>query len=89
MGVVTGSSVCPPFLLALTNAAEKSSLFHSLFFFFAFFLGTSVFFLPAPLLGIFREIPVLQTIGKLAAGIMGLYYLYSGIILLIGGLKRI
>jgi sulfite exporter TauE/SafE len=89
MGVVTGLSFCPPFLLALTNAAEKGSLFHSLFFFFTFFLGTSIFFLPAPLLGICRGIPVLQTIGKLAAGIMGLYYLYSGIILLIGGMKRI
>jgi len=89
MGVVTGFSFCPPFLLALTNAAEKSSLFHSLFFFLTFFLGTSIFFLPTPFLGIFRGIPVLQTIGKLAAGIMGLYYSYSGIILLIGGMKKI
>ena len=89
MGVVTGLSFCPPFLLALANAAEKGSLLHSLFFFLTFFLGTSIFFLPAPFIGIFRGIPGLQIIGKLAAGIMGLYYLYSGIILLIGGMKKI
>jgi hypothetical protein len=31
----------------------------------------------------------LQQIGRMAAGLMGLYFLYSGIILIIGGYGKI
>ena len=88
-GFVTGLSFCPPFLLAFTGAVEQTTLIQSLLFFFSFFLGTSLLFVLAPSVGVFRGFSALQIIGKMAAGLMGLYYLYSGIILLIGGLKRI
>jgi sulfite exporter TauE/SafE len=88
-GLATGLSFCPPFLLAFTGAAEQTSLWASLLFFFSFFLGTSLLFVGAPFVGLFNRFSVLQIIGKMAAGLMGLYYLYSGVILLLGGLKRI
>jgi hypothetical protein len=88
-GFVTGLSFCPPFLLAFTGAVAQTALVQSLLFFFSFFLGTSLLFVLAPSVGVFRGFPALQIIGKMAAGLMGLYYLYSGIILLIGGLKRV
>ena len=86
-GFATGLSFCPPFLLAFTGAAEQTSLMMSLLFFFSFFLGTSMLFVLAPFVGVFSRFSVLQIVGKMAAGIMGLYYLYSGSIMLIGGLK--
>ncbi len=86
-GLATGLSFCPPFLLAFTGAAAEPTLISSLLYFFSFFLGTSVLFIFAPLVGTVKRFSVLQMIGKLAAGIMGLYYLYSGVILLIGGVK--
>jgi len=86
-GFVTGLSFCPPFLLAFTNAIGKTSLLQSLLFFFAFFLGTSIFFIPTPFVGIFRGFSALKIIGKMAAGLMGVYYFYSGIVMLIGGIK--
>jgi sulfite exporter TauE/SafE len=86
-GLATGLNFCPPFLLAFTGAAEQTSLVMSLLFFFSFFLGTSVLFVFAPFVGAFKKFSVLQIVGKMAAGIMGLYYLYSGIIMLIGGWK--
>jgi sulfite exporter TauE/SafE len=86
-GFVTGLSFCPPFLLAFTNAIGKTSLLQSLLFFFAFFLGTSIFFIPTPFVGIFRGFSALKIIGKMAAGLIGVYYFYSGIVMLIGGIK--
>ena len=84
-GLVTGLSFCPPFLLAFTGAVEKTTVLQSMFFFFAFFLGTSIFFIPTPFIGIFRGFSTLKIIGKMAAGLIGVYYLYSGIMMLIGG----
>ncbi len=89
MGFATGLSFCPPFLLAITGAAEKTTLLRSIFFFFTFFLGASIFFIPVPFLGLLRGHVFLKTIAKLAAGIMGLFYLYNGSIMLIGCLARI
>jgi hypothetical protein len=86
-GFATGLSFCPPFLLAFTGAAEQTSLFAAMLFFFSFFLGTSLLFVLAPFVGVFSRFPVLHIIGKMAAGLMGFYYLYSGIILLAGGLR--
>jgi hypothetical protein len=87
-GLATGLSFCPPFLLAFTGAAAEPTLARCLLYFFSFFLGTSVLFVLAPLVGAAKRFSVLQTIGRLAAGIMGIYYLYSGVILLIGGYGR-
>jgi hypothetical protein len=84
-GLVTGLSFCPPFLLAFTGAMEKTTILQSMFFFFAFFLGTSIFFIPLPFSGLFRGFAALRIIGRMAAGLIGVYYLYSGIIMLIGG----
>lgn len=86
-GLATGLNFCPPFLLAFTGAAEQTSLTMSLLFFFSFFLGTSVLFVLAPFVGVFKKFSVLQIVGKMAAGIMGVYYLYSGSIMLIEGWK--
>ena len=49
MGFLTGVNLCPPFW-ALAEAARVESLAQSAGFFLAFFLGTAVYFLPAPLL---------------------------------------
>ena len=84
-GFATGLSFCPPFVLAFTNAAGQADLLSSLAFFFAFFAGTSVLFAAAPFIGAFRGFQALKIVGKMAAGLVGLYYLYSGVIRLIGG----
>jgi sulfite exporter TauE/SafE len=84
-GLVTGLSFCPPFLIAFTGAVEKTTVLQSMFFFFAFFLGTSIFFIPLPFSGLFRRFSAFRVVGRMAAGLIGVYYLYSGIIMLIGG----
>lgn len=87
LGLLTGLTICPPFLLAFTAAVEKTTLTGSVAFFVLFFCGTSVFFLPFPLVGSLKRLSVLSTVGKLAAGIVGLYYFYAGLMLLLGVIK--
>jgi sulfite exporter TauE/SafE len=86
LGLFTGLNLCPPFLLAFAAAAETASLAGSLAFFAAFFVGTSVYFVPMPLLGVLRNVSSLQTIAHLAAILVAVYYLGLGIVLLLGGI---
>ncbi len=88
LGLATGLNLCPPFLLAVATAAEQATLLQSVLFFLTFFLGTSVFLIPAPFLGLLRGFPALQVVGKMAAGLIGAYYLYLGVTMLAGGLYR-
>ena len=88
-GLVTGLSFCPPLLLAFTGAAGQGSLGGSLLYFLSFFAGTSLLFLPAAFVGFFRGFGALRLVGRMAAGLAGLYFLYSGVILLIGGFKKL
>jgi hypothetical protein len=82
MGFLTGVNLCPPFLVALAEAARVESLAESVGFFLAFFLGTAVYFLPAPLLGALGRAPALKTAGRLATLVMAVYYGYLGSMLL-------
>jgi sulfite exporter TauE/SafE len=79
LGFLTGLNLCPPFLLAFTEAARAGAIWKSLLFFAAFFVGTSVYILPLAMLGLAKRIEALRYVGRLAAGVMGVYYLYLGI----------
>jgi len=81
-GFITGLNLCPPFLLAITEAVKGENTVSGMLFFVMFFLGTSVFFIPLPFIGVIRRRHVLRIIGKFAAVLAGLLYLYKGIILL-------
>jgi sulfite exporter TauE/SafE len=86
MGLLAGLKICPPLLLAFTDAASSGSLGGSLFLFITFFIGTSLYFLPLLFLGEVNHLPDLRTIGRFAAVIVSVYYLVTGILLLAGGL---
>ena len=79
LGFLTGLNLCPPFLLAFTEAAKTGTLWKSVLFFAAFFVGTSVYIVPLAILGLGRRVEPLRYVGRLAAGVMGVFYLYLGI----------
>lgn len=81
-GFLTGINICPPFLLAITGAIDSGSITGSMLFFLAFFIGTSIFFIPMPFAGMFKRQHVLRIIGKFAALLAGFLYFYKGLILL-------
>lgn len=82
-GAITGINICPPFLLVFAQAASSHQVAGSVLYFFMFFLGTSVYFIPFPLIGFFRRQQVLRIIGKFTAIFAGLYFFYQGLIMLI------
>jgi sulfite exporter TauE/SafE len=82
-GIVTGINICPPFLIAIAKALETGNLSGSILFFVMFFFGTSLYFLPLPFIGFFKRQQVLRIIGKFAAILTGVIYLYKGIIMVI------
>lgn len=86
LGLFTGLNLCPPFALAIAGAAETGSIAGSVLFFAAFFVGTCLYFLPLPGLGGLARFDALRTVARLAAAVVGVYYLYRGSILVYGGL---
>jgi hypothetical protein len=87
MGLLTGLSLCPPFLAALAGATGQATLVSSLLFFSAFFAATALYLAPFPLAGLFGRSPLVRISARLAAGVMGAYYLYRGLIMIYGGFK--
>jgi hypothetical protein len=77
-------NLCPPFLLAFSDAAFSGSIAGSIAYFIFFFAGTSIWFLPVPVIGLFRNKNI-QTVGRMAALLVAFFYLYTGIIMFIGG----
>jgi hypothetical protein len=87
MGLLTGLSLCPPFLAALAGATNQVTLVSSLLFFSAFFVATAMYLVPFPLAGLLGRSQAIRVTGRLAAGLMGAYYLYKGVIMIYGGLQ--
>jgi sulfite exporter TauE/SafE len=82
-GFTSGINLCPPFILAITQASLTRNITESTIFFIAFFMGTAVYFIPMPFISLFRRKQDFQLIGKFAAAIVGAMYLYKGIMLVI------
>jgi sulfite exporter TauE/SafE len=84
-GLVTGLNPCAPVLLAFTAAAQSQTILGSLVFFLCFFVGTSVYLVPLPLLGFLGRWNRLRLVARLALGLMGAFYLYAGLLSIIRG----
>lgn len=90
LGILTGFSVCPAFLIAITSAFDASGPLNGAMLFTGFFLGTTVYMLPFAIVGLFSKKKWLNSVAKYAAifvavyfGIMGIkglagYYMQSG-----------
>jgi len=84
LGLLTGLSLCPPFVAASVRAAEQGNVTLALLFFFFFFLGTSVWFLPFISLGCVARNQAVVTVARMAMALIALYYLSLGITMLMG-----
>ena len=82
LGLVTGFSLCPPFFAAAARVFGKQSTLGGALYFFLFYLGTSIWFIPlfgAPALK--RFIKPLQLVSRTAMILIGAYYLvFMGIL---------
>mgnify|MGYP001313562081 CR=1 FL=1 len=88
LGIVNSLGFCPALFIILTKGATQESLIQSYIAFLAFFIGSSIWFLPLPLAGKVRKKEVLKTIGILATGLAGIVFMMKGITNLIGGITN-
>jgi hypothetical protein len=86
LGIVNSLGFCPALLIILTKGATQSTITNSYIAFLAFFIGSSVWFLPLPLAGRIRKKEILKKIGILATGLAGIIFMIKGITNLIGGI---
>jgi hypothetical protein len=86
LGVVNSLGFCPALFIILTKGATQGTLVQSYIAFLAFFIGSSLWFLPLPLAGKIRRKEVLTNIGILATGLAGIIFMIKGLTNLIGGI---
>lgn len=84
LGLLTGVSLCPPFVAAGVRAAQLGSLVGAVVFFAAFFLGTSLWFVPFIGIGWIRRNEAVLTVARMAMVLIAIYYAYVGFALLFG-----
>ncbi len=84
LGLLTGLSLCPPFVAAGFRAAQLGSVFQALLFFTLFFVGTSVWFIPYVGLGCVVRNQAVVTVARMAMALIAVYYLVSGIAMIVG-----
>jgi hypothetical protein len=87
MGLLTGLSLCPPFITALAGATSQNSLASSMLFFASFFIATSLYLVPLPFAGLLGRSAAIRTASRMAAGLMGCHLFYQSLIMLYGGLR--
>jgi sulfite exporter TauE/SafE len=86
LGIVNSLGFCPALFIILTKGATQGTLVQSYIAFLAFFIGSSLWFLPLPLAGKIRRKEVIKNIGILATGLAGIIFLIKGLTNLIGGI---
>lgn len=84
LGLLTGVSLCPPFIAAGVRAAESGSVAGAALFFTAFFAGTTVWFVPFVGLGCVRRNEAVLTVARMAMVLIALYYAFLGTAMLLG-----
>lgn len=82
-GFLTSVSICPPLLLAVSKGAEGGSVAAGVATFAAFFVGTAVYFLPLPVVALWRKNNILPVIGKYAAIIAGVMFFVKGVAMIL------
>ena len=71
LGFLTGANICPPFVTAMTDALRAGGALNGLAYFIAFFFATSLVSLPLLVLALGSFLPVVQSLGRVACGVVG------------------
>jgi hypothetical protein len=85
LGLLTGVSLCPPFVAAGLRAAQLGSIAAALLFFAVFFVATTLWFVPFVGLGCVRRNASVIFVARTAMVLVAAYYLLAGMAMLAGG----
>ena len=84
LGLLTGLSLCPPFVAAGLRAAQVGSMIQAVLFFTFFFVGTTIWFVPFAGFGCIVRNQAVITVARMTMVLIALYYLLMGIAMLMG-----
>ena len=84
LGLLTGLSLCPPFIAAGFRAAQMGSIVLAVLFFLFFFIGTTVWFVPFAGFGCIVRNQAVITVARMTMVLIAIYYLFMGIAMLLG-----
>ncbi len=79
LGILTGFSVCPSFLIALTGAFGSSGPVNGMMLFIGFFAGTTVYMLPFALFGLLTMKDWITKAARMIAVVVAIYFGAMGI----------
>jgi sulfite exporter TauE/SafE len=79
LGILTGVSFCPPFLIALSKAVNLGGAFSGMMLFLGFFFGTSVFLMPLAFVGQLSKITKMKLIAQFASIFIAVWFTFSGV----------
>lgn len=80
LGFLTGVNICPPFLASLTYVFNLQGALLATLYFLTFFFGTSIYIVPAALLGVFTKFSWLQNLARVSGVLVGLYFVAQSIV---------
>ncbi|MEO0093232.1 MAG: sulfite exporter TauE/SafE family protein [candidate division WOR-3 bacterium] len=78
-GFLTGINICPPFLLALTNATEMGRIWYGIVFFFFFFIATTIYLLPLLFAGLVSRFHDIRITARIVAILVGVWFVYRSV----------
>ena len=87
LGMATGISFCPSFLIAVTKAVEHGGALAGSLLFGAFFIGTNIYFIPFVLFGIIGKTYHLRTIARIASFVVAFWFIGQAVLLLVNELR--
>jgi len=79
LGILTGFSICPAFLIALTGAFESSGPINGMMLFIGFFTGTTVYMLPFAIFGLLTTKTWITKAARIMAVMVAIYFGAMGI----------
>ncbi|MCK4806537.1 MAG: sulfite exporter TauE/SafE family protein [Candidatus Aegiribacteria sp.] len=79
LGILTGFSVCPSFLIALTGAFGSSGPVSGMMLFIGFFVGTTVYMLPFALFGLLTMKDWITKAARMIAVVVAIYFGAMGV----------
>ncbi len=79
LGILTGFSICPSFLMAITGAFEASGALAGALLFTGFFAGTTVYMLPFALFGMLTKLRWITTAARFLAVAVAVYFGVVGV----------
>lgn len=84
IGFLNGVNICPPFLISLNYIFLQKSPFFGILYFFAFFCGTSLYFLPLFFVALLNKMKEFQLVGRISSLLVGILFFFYSIYLLFG-----